>query len=126
MGRKSFDLSKKHEGQNPWKGMTTYVFSRSLKEVSQGVKLVQGDIKKEVNIILQQPGKDIWLFGGAELTVGLLKEGLVDELWLSVHPVLLGGGKPLFQGLELRTKLKLITTRAYDTGLVSLIYQIEK
>ena len=123
MGRKSFDLTKKQEGPNPWKEITSYVFSRTLKEVPAPLKLVSGG-RQEVEAIKQQPGKDIWLFGGADLTASLMNERLVDELWLSVHPVLLGQGKPLFQGISQRINLKLMDTKTYESGLVSLTYQI--
>jgi dihydrofolate reductase len=72
------------------------------------------------------PGKDIWLFGGASLTDALMKEGLVDELWMSVHPILLGSGKQLFRGQDSRTILTLIESKTYETGLVSLRYSINK
>src|SRR6187402_1123607 len=69
MGRKSYDLSNSLEAaENPWKEITTYVFSNSLKEIkAENTKLVSGDIVKEVGNIKKSPGKDIWLFGGASL-----------------------------------------------------------
>lgn len=124
IGRKSYELAKKTEDQNPWKGMTTYVFSNSVKEINEtGVKLVTGNIKPEITSLKQEKGKDIWLFGGAELTTFFINEALVDELWLAVHPILLGSGKPLFQYVDGRKKLKLVEHKTYSTGLVSLCYQ---
>ena len=128
MGRKSYDVTKSMEGQsqeqNPWKGILTYVFSNSIKHIDdKDVRLISGDIRKEVLSIKQQKGKDIWLFGGAELTTLFINEQLVDEIWLSVHPILLGSGKPLFQQINGRKKLKLIEQKTYSTGLVSLCYQ---
>jgi dihydrofolate reductase len=75
--------------------------------------------------IKQLEGKDIYLFGGADLTNSLLEIGLVDELQLSVHPLLLGKGKPLFQGFDERMKLNLLGVKDYSTGLVQLFYQVE-
>ena len=72
-----------------------------------------------------QEGKDIWLFGGSNLIASMLNAGLVDELHLSVHPILLGGGKPLFQGVEGRIKTELLDTKAYSTGLVQLFYRVQ-
>ena len=69
-------------------------------------------------------GKDIWLFGGASLTTSLMNAGLVDRLWLSVHPIVVGQGKPLFAGVRKRIKTKLIEVKPYDTGLVSLSYEV--
>ncbi len=126
MGRKSYELSQRMEGENPWKGMTTYVFSNSLKEViGENVKLITGDIDKQINDLRNQPGKDIWMFGGAELLTSFVNNDWIDEYWLSVHPIILGAGKPLFQNIASRKKLKLIDHKVYETGLVSLRYQPE-
>jgi len=54
-----------------------------------------------------------------------MMEGLVDELWMSVHPILLGSGKPLFQKQD-RLSLRVLESKTYETGLVSLRYRIEK
>ncbi|MEJ0055714.1 MAG: hypothetical protein WDN75_08735 [Bacteroidota bacterium] len=53
-----------------------------------------------------------------------MNNGLVDELWLSVHPILLGVGKPMFIGIKGATKTKLIESKTYETGLVSLKYEV--
>ena len=71
------------------------------------------------------PGKDIWLFGGASLTASLVNAGLVDEFWLSVHPIILGSGKPLFHGVKNRVPLNLIQSKSYTSGLVSLTYTLK-
>ncbi len=127
MGRKSYEMTTKIEGPNPWKGMMTYVFSNSLAEVKdKNTRLVSGDIRSKVESIKKEQGKDIWLFGGAELTATLMTEALVDEIWLAVHPILLGSGKSLFQGISHRIKMKLIDSKSYSTGLVSLFYTIGK
>ena len=78
----------------------------------------------EVENIKKEKGKDIWLFGGAGLTTSLMNLGLVDELSLGVHPVLLGAGKPLFHNINDRIKLTLVGTKPYSSGLVSLTYNI--
>jgi dihydrofolate reductase len=58
------------------------------------------------------------------LTTSLMNLGLVDELSLAVHPILLGGGKPLFNNIKDRIKLGLVDTKTYSTGLISLTYSI--
>jgi dihydrofolate reductase len=125
MGRKSYEVAQSAGGgQDPWKGMTTYVFSNTLKEVKgKNIKLISGDTEKQVREMKQKEGKDIWLFGGAELTTAFVNNGLVDEMWLSVHPILLGSGKPLFQSISERKNLRLVDHKVYETGLVSLTYQ---
>ncbi|HEY5824459.1 MAG TPA: dihydrofolate reductase family protein [Cyclobacteriaceae bacterium] len=122
MGRKSYEESSKYEDQNPWKGIKTYVISNTLKSTDK-IEVINGDVISKIKEVKNQKGKDIWLFGGAELTTSLINENLVDELWLSVHPVLLGAGKPLFQNINERKNLKLKEHKVYSSGLVSLIYQ---
>lgn len=121
MGRKTYEVAVSNGGMNDWKGITTYLFTNTIsKSPSEDVKLVRN--MSEVNPIINQPGRDIWLYGGSQLTTAFLNAGLVDELWLSVHPILLGSGKPLFQDLDGRKPLKLVESKTYDTGLVSLKY----
>jgi dihydrofolate reductase len=124
-GRKSYEMMQAM-GDLPdsFPRLKEYVFSNTLDSVKAGVVLVKGDIKKEVLAIKDSPGKDIWLFGGASLTSSLMQIGLVDELWLAVHPLLLGSGKSLFSHLPGRVPLQLIDTKTYSTGLVSLTYKI--
>jgi dihydrofolate reductase len=127
MGRKSYEVAQSHSsaGPNPWEGMTTYVFSNTLKEVSGGknTRLASGDVAATVKNLRQEPGKDMWLFGGAELTTAFINQGLLDEIWVSIHPIVLGAGKPLFQNIKERKNLKLVEHKVYETGLVSLVYQ---
>lgn len=101
-----------------------YIFSTTLDKVKVGATLINGDIKTQVDEIKKERGKDIWLFGGAGLTTSLMNLGLVDELSLAVHPILLGGGKLLFNNIKDRIKLTLVDTKTYSTGLVSLTYSI--
>jgi dihydrofolate reductase len=119
-GRKSFELVCPM-GPNAYPNLTRYVFSRSLKS-AEGAIMISDDVKRNVEKIKRMKGKDIWLFGGAELTNSLLDLGLIDELQLSVHPVILGGGKPLFRSTNKRTGLKLVATKKYSTGLVQMFY----
>ena len=74
--------------------------------------------------IKNENGKNIWLFGGAGLTASLLNLGLVDKVRLAVHPILLGSGKLLFNGINNKTPLKLTDTKTYSTGLVALSYNL--
>lgn len=104
--------------------LTEYVFSTTLKEVKPGAALINGNIEAEVSRIKNEPGKDIWLFGGASLTASLLNLGLVDEIGLAVHPIILGGGKQLFNNIKDRVHLTLVDTKTYSTGLVYLTYSL--
>lgn len=131
IGRKSYEIAQQYADGNNGEmvpgmpAVTEYVFSKTLKSLKEGAVLISGDSIAEARRIKEQPGKDIWLYGGALLTAALMKEGLVDELWLSVHPILLGSGKPLFQEQSSRTQLTLLDSKTYETGLVSLRYGIK-
>ncbi|MBZ0098346.1 MAG: dihydrofolate reductase family protein, partial [Taibaiella sp.] len=127
-GRKSYELAEQMsaggDGIPAMPEMKEYVFSNTLTQIKEGAVIVSGDIKEEVEKIKKEPGKNIWLFGGASLISSLMKLGLVDEIWLSIHPILLGSGKPLFTGITDRIPLQLIESKTYDTGLVSVKYRL--
>lgn len=123
-GRKSYELMKTIEGGNPFAKIKSYVFSNTLPRNEMEFEVVSGEVAVRARAIKELPGKNIWLFGGASLTTTFLNEGLVDELWLSVHPLLLGSGKLLFRDITRRIHLKLLETKAYETGLVSLRYSV--
>ena len=125
LGRKSYEVATKLHKENPFPEITTWVFSNTFKDVGESIKIVSGDIEKEVKKIKGQKGKDIWLFGGASLVTSFVNAGLVDELQLAVHPLLLGSGKPLFQNMKGRIPFKLKDVKTYSTGLVQLFYIIE-
>ncbi|HEU4470621.1 MAG TPA: dihydrofolate reductase family protein [Flavisolibacter sp.] len=126
MGRKSYELMERVGDAANFPSMKEYIFSNTLQTVKAGAELISGNIGTAVRKIKNEQGKDIWLFGGAGLTTSLMKLGLVDELWLSVHPILLRGGKRLFPDEGGRQPLKLLETKTYSTGLVSLKYEIER
>jgi len=102
------------------------VFSNTLKNSEAGPKIINGNIEEAVKEIINSDGKDIWLFGGASLTTAMIKLDLVDELMIAVHPLILGSGKPIFEKMDIRKKLKLTDTKTYSTGLVQLFYEIER
>jgi len=125
IGRKSYELALKMGGTAPpgFPSLKEYVFSNTMKNITGNRVLVNGEIKAAVQKIKSEPGKDIWLFGGADLSASLLNHGLVDEMTLAVHPVLLGGGKPLFQNIKKRIKLELTASKTYPNGLMMLSYR---
>ena len=132
IGRKSYEMAQQYaDGNNEQivPGMPPvqeYVFSTTLNSVKEGAMLISSDSTDKARRIKEETGKDIWLFGGASLSNSLMEAGLVDELWLSVHPILLGSGKRLFQEHDYRSQLTLLENRTYKSGLVSLRYSIHK
>jgi dihydrofolate reductase len=126
-GRKSYELVLKENYTHYYKGYKQYVFSTTIKKLDDdSITLITGNVKDEVNKIRNEQGRNIWLFGGASLVSFFMKEDLVDELMLSVHPILLGSGKPLFQNLESRKKLDLTNSITFNSGLVQLFYNVNK
>ena len=126
VGRKTYEMSLKLESRPAgFPKYKEYIFSTTLEEVKEGATLIKKDIKTVVEKIKKEKGKDIWLFGGAGLTTSLMNVGLIDELSLAVHPIIPGGGKPLFNKIKDRIKLHLVDAISYSTGLVSLTYNVK-
>lgn len=134
-GRKSYDLWGQYtpESENEetdreiWDlvhSKEKYVFSRTERGTDPNAIFIHDHILEEVNKLKSKPGKDIWLYGGAGLITTFIQLGLVDEFRLSVHPVILGKGKPLFTDINQRLNLKLIKTRTFSSGVVQLIYHL--
>ena len=99
------------------------VFSHTLKNVEwESAKLAKRPIEEEVLALKQQPGRDI-LVGSRSLIIHLMKLNLIDEYQLCVHPVVAGGGLPLFENINDRTILKLIKTKTFRGGAVTLYYE---
>jgi len=99
------------------------VFSRTLQQVEwKTAKLAKKDLKDEVLELKQQTGKDI-LVGSPGLIVALTKLGLIDEYQLCVHPVIIGTGLPLFKSINDKIILKLLKTKTFASGAVTLYYE---
>ena len=124
-GRKSYELMLKMS-KNPFPDKMKYVFSETMKSTEEEIHIINQDVEREVKLIKNQQGKNIWLFGGARLITAFLNFGLVDEMQLAVHPLLLGQGKPLFKDIKEKFGLKLFDTKTYSTGLVQLFYEFVK
>jgi dihydrofolate reductase len=96
------------------------VFS-SQSRVDDKATFISTDVVAQVEKLRDQPGKDIWLYGGAKLITTFIENGLVDEYMISVHPTALGAGKPLFD-ISARLNLVLVETKVFKSGVVQLIY----
>lgn len=128
-GRKSYEmmLGMEQRGQeNPFAKTKSYVFSNTVTKPYPDAAIISGDIVQNVNALRQQPGKDIWLWGGASLVTSFLNAGLIDEMNLAVHPVVLGAGKPLFSNISGRKQFTLKSSEPYSSGLVMLTYEAGK
>jgi dihydrofolate reductase len=103
-----------------------YVVSRTLDEPLewQNSFLVKGDVAEEVSKLKEQPGKDIGIVGSGALVRWLLRENLLDELSLMVHPIVLGRGERLFEEGGDQKALELVDSKTFSTGVVHLTYQL--
>ncbi len=99
------------------------VFSRTLARVEwSNTRLVATNVPEEVAKLKELPGKDLLMLASSDLAVSLLPHGLIDEFQIIVNPVILGGGKSLFRGLDRRYRLKLVQAKPFSSGNVILYY----
>lgn len=128
VGRKSYDQSLTFDIY-PYKGKKVYVFSRKKERKNnneQDVEYIDTNIQDFVTSLTQSIGKDIWLLGGGEIVSVLLNAGLVDEIILSIHPIILGTGIPLLRNIQKEVNLKLENSFSFESGLMQLCYKVLK
>ncbi|GER91490.1 hypothetical protein KDW_56520 [Dictyobacter vulcani] len=100
------------------------MFSRTLESADwNNSQLLREVIPADIERLKQEPGRDIIIYGSASLVQKLTNLGLIDEYQLLVHPVILGSGKPLFQDIKDKVKLKLVNTTTNPSGVVVMSYQ---
>ena len=102
-----------------------FVLSSTLEEPLEWNNsiVIGGNAAEEVAKLKRRPGKDITVLGSGTLVRSLLRDGLLDELRLMVHPITLGRGKRLFEDEEDRKALKLVDSQTFATGVVYLTYR---
>lgn len=123
MGRKTYEILLTF-GAWEYSDKNCYVFSN--KKIEDKRIMVSNDPLSITKKLLKENGKDIWLIGGGKLIGSLVNEGLVDEIILSIHPIILGEGTPLFP--EIKKWVNLVAKKAekFDSGLVQLTYEFKK
>lgn len=102
--------------------MKKIVFSKTLQQVAWNTTLMQEFDPEQIKRLKQKPGKNIVL-GGANIAQQFMQYDLIDEFQLSVHPVILGEGKPLFKDLKEKMNLSLVNSKLFDSGVITLYYQ---
>lgn len=120
MGRSTYEQTLSF-GAFPYEGKTCFVFTRKARGKADPVTFVSGDIADFTRGLKDEPGQDIWLVGGAEI-IAALRE-LIDDYIISIHPVILGAGIPLFRGEGPRTALELVDISSWPSGLVQISYK---
>ena len=104
-----------------WRDMPKIVFSRTLELAEWNTTVVRDVVADQIMELKEQPGGDLAL-GGADLAAAFMRQDLIDEYRLYVHPVVIGGGKPWFQASGTRIDLVLAETRTFGNGVVLLRY----
>jgi dihydrofolate reductase len=126
-GMASYWPSQKGEIADFMNTIPKVVFSRTIEKAEwNNSRLVKENVVEEVTRLKRQPGKDLFVFGSANLSSTLIAHGLFDEIDLAVTPVLLGHGNPLFKTSPDRLRMKLLEARPLKSGGVILRYEPER
>ncbi len=111
------------EGMN---NLPKVVFSRTMDKAEwNNTKLVKGNIVEEVSGMKSEPGDDMVIMGSGTIVSQLTQERLIDEYQIIVHPLVLGSGRTLFQGVKQQVPLKRVNSRTFGNGNVLLTYVLE-
>lgn len=127
MGRKTYDFAARSGGGGGDAGASiikTFIFSRTMAAAPEGAALVREDAAGFVRAMKAEAGGDIIVMGGGELGSALIEGGVVDEIGLNVHPLLLGGGIPFFRPIARRVELSLVEARPIAKECVFLRYAL--
>ena len=123
LGRKTYDWVMKQVGEFPHADKYAYIITRTAKPTIGKTVFYTGDLTDLVRKLKSEKGKNIFCDGGAETVNELLKNDLLDELIISVIPILVGNGTRLFKDGRPEQKLKLLNVKTFDTGLTQLHYK---
>jgi|SRR3989344_5380545 len=122
MGRKTYQIGLKL-GEK-FDSKRNIIFSKKKREKLIGTSEYADDPVKTVKGLLKEDGKDIWLGGGGQIASILLNAGLVNELILFIHPIILGNGFSLYRNIGKDIKLHLDIAKKFDNGLLQLNYTV--
>jgi len=118
--------SSKHDIEHAvWLNNVTKVVVSSTMETTDwsNTVIIGSNVVEEINKLKQMPGKDLVIFGSPSLSHYLMQHDVIDEYRLTVSPIVLGEGVPLFQDIKSRIKLKLVDSRTFPSGAVILHYE---
>ena len=100
------------------------VFSTSLESVEwNNTTLIKENIEEQMIRLKQQPGRSMIIFGSPRLAHNFMERGLIDYFRINVNPVVLGKGIPLFKNADERIHLRLLQSKTFNSGVVSLLYE---
>lgn len=123
LGRKTYDWVMKQVPAFPRADKETYIITRTARPDKGKIIFYKGEMKELVLKLKAAKGKNIFIDGGAEVVHSLLKEKLIDEFYISIIPILLGRGVKLFKDGRDEQRLKFISAKHFEKGLVQLHYK---
>lgn len=128
IGRKTYDYVLREIGASHYDNgeRDVYVITRTERPSVGRIKFYTGNLTEFVRQLKSENGKNIYCDGGAEVINELLKNDLIDELTISIVPVLVGAGTRLFKDGRPEQQLELVNTKTFDTGLTQLQYRRKK
>lgn len=124
IGRKTYDWVMAHVETFPHEQMNTYVITKTPRPSIGNITFYNGDLSELVMKLKSAGGKNIFCDGGAQIINELLRLRAVDEIIVSIVPVLLGKGTRLFSTIFSEQELQLISARSYPSGLVQTHYRV--
>ena len=123
MGYKTFEVVKSFDGPYPHSDRKNYVFTRSEREAFEDVKYIRTDPIEFTEELKRKEMKDIWLVGGGIINSMLLHAELIDKMVLSIHPLTIGHGIPLFSNYPCKKcEFKLESAKTFDSGMLQVTY----
>jgi dihydrofolate reductase len=127
VGRKTYEpVMKSAKAWPSYPGVKTYVVSRTIGEsLDKSVQIISEDAAEFVRRLKSEEGKGIFAMGGGELAKSLFDAQVIDEIRLSIHPVLLGSGVPLFLPMERQIDLELLECKSQQNGCVHVTYRVK-
>lgn len=126
MGRTTYDWIMEHTpGGYPYKEKISYIFSRGDHENTEDVTFIKDNIPAFIESLKTNAGGKIWIVGGGELVTYFLKENLIDELFITVAPRIIGTGRSLFNPADYKLNLTLQGTKTFNQ-FVELHYTVDK
>jgi dihydrofolate reductase len=112
------------EHSNWYNKVHKVVLSKTIHESGlHNTEVISDQLPENINQLKQQKGKNILIFGSPGASRSLLNQGLIDEFWLFVNPIILGKGMPLFNDITGTTKLNLVESKTFPCGVIALHYE---
>ncbi|MFZ1591935.1 MAG: dihydrofolate reductase family protein [Chitinophagales bacterium] len=124
LGRKTYDWVMTQVEIFPHAELQTFVITSSKRENLGKITFYNGDIPELITNLKTRDGQNIFIDGGAAVVNTLLNHNLIDEIIVSIIPVLLGDGVRLFNNGRPEQAMQLLSSKQYESGLVQLHYQI--